>query len=55
MTMNARSKTTRWAAVLLGVAMVLRFDADSEEALGRILRDFSDRLHAIDPELKLPF
>ena len=35
--------------------LVLRFDADSEEALGRILRDFSDRLHAIDPELKLPF
>ncbi len=35
--------------------LVLRFDADSEEALGRILRDFSDQLHAVDPELKLPF
>ncbi len=35
--------------------LVLRFDADSEEALGRILRDFSEQLHAVDPELRLPF
>ena len=35
--------------------LVLRFDADSEEVLGRILRDFSTQLHAVDPELKLPF
>ena len=35
--------------------LVLRFDADSEQALGRILRDFSEQLHAVDPELKLPF
>jgi len=35
--------------------LVLRFDADSEEALGRILRDFREQILAVDPELKLPF
>ena len=35
--------------------LVLRFDADSEQVLGRILRDFSEQLLAVDPELKLPF
>ena len=35
--------------------LVLRFDADSEQVLGRILRDFSEQLHLVDPELKLPF
>src|SRR5690606_18098584 len=34
--------------------LVLRFDADSEEALGRILRDFREQILAVDPELKLP-
>jgi phosphomannomutase/phosphoglucomutase len=35
--------------------LVLRFDADNEDALGRILRDFREQILAVDPELKLPF
>src|SRR5690606_4037449 len=35
--------------------LVLRFDADSEEALARIRGEFREQLLAIDPELPLPF
>ncbi|TWT22367.1 phosphomannomutase/phosphoglucomutase [Luteimonas marina] len=35
--------------------LVLRFDADSEESLQRILGDFRAQIAAVDPELKLPF
>ncbi|MGY0613055.1 phosphomannomutase/phosphoglucomutase [Luteimonas sp. A501] len=35
--------------------LVLRFDADSEEALDRIRGEFREQLLAIDPELPLPF
>ncbi|MBJ6982105.1 phosphomannomutase/phosphoglucomutase [Luteimonas sp. MC1572] len=35
--------------------LVLRFDADSEEALHRIREDFRAQLLAIDPDLPLPF
>ncbi len=35
--------------------LVLRFDADSEEALDRIRGDFREQLLAVDPELPLPF
>ena len=35
--------------------LVLRFDADSEEALDRIRGQFRDQLLARDPELPLPF
>jgi len=34
---------------------VLRFDADSREALLRIQQTFREQLLAIDPELKLGF
>jgi len=35
--------------------LVLRFDADSEESLQRILGDFRAQIAVVDPELKLPF
>ena len=35
--------------------LVLRFDADSEEALARIVADFREQIAVVDPELKLPF
>ena len=35
--------------------LVLRFDADSEEALARIRGEFRQQLLAIDPDLPLPF
>jgi phosphomannomutase/phosphoglucomutase len=35
--------------------LVLRFDADSNNALKRIQEDFRTQLLAVDPELKLPF
>ncbi|MGY1459365.1 MULTISPECIES: phosphomannomutase/phosphoglucomutase [unclassified Luteimonas] len=35
--------------------LVLRFDADSEEALDRIRGQFREQLLAIDPDLPLPF
>jgi phosphomannomutase/phosphoglucomutase len=35
--------------------LVLRFDADSEDALKRIQGEFRSQLLALDPELKLPF
>ena len=35
--------------------LVLRFDADSEEALARIRGEFRRELLAVDPELPLPF
>ncbi|MBD7987637.1 phosphomannomutase/phosphoglucomutase [Luteimonas sp. Sa2BVA3] len=35
--------------------LVLRFDADSEEALDRIRAVFREQLLAVDPELPLPF
>ena len=35
--------------------LVLRFDADSEEALDRIRGEFREQLLAIDPDLPLPF
>ena len=35
--------------------LVLRFDADSEQALQRILGDFRAQIAAVDPELQLPF
>ena len=34
---------------------VLRFVADNEDALDRILRDCRERILAVVPELKLPF
>ncbi|MDJ0655554.1 MAG: phosphomannomutase/phosphoglucomutase [Xanthomonadales bacterium] len=35
--------------------LVLRFDANSEEALERIQGEFREQLQAVDPELELPF
>ena len=35
--------------------LVLRFDADSSTALGRIQNEFRTQLLAIDPSLTLPF
>ena len=35
--------------------LVLRFDADSREAMARIQQTFRDQLLALDPELALPF
>lgn len=35
--------------------LVMRFDADSEEALERIQGEFRAQLLALDPELQLPF
>jgi len=35
--------------------LVLRFDADDQAALERIQRVFREQIHAIDPELELPF
>ncbi|MBL8300949.1 MAG: phosphomannomutase/phosphoglucomutase [Rhodanobacteraceae bacterium] len=35
--------------------LVLRFDADNEQALSRIQEVFRRQLHALDPNLKLPF
>jgi len=35
--------------------LVLRFDADSQEALDRILGDFRAQIALVDPELQLPF
>ncbi|WP_233840122.1 phosphomannomutase/phosphoglucomutase [Dyella sp. 2HG41-7] len=35
--------------------LVLRFDADNEEALARIKQTFRKQLLAVDPSLKLPF
>ena len=35
--------------------LVMRFDADSEEALKRIQGEFRAQLLALDPELQLPF
>ena len=35
--------------------LVLRFDADSSEALGRIQQAFREQLFLVDPSLKLPF
>ncbi|MDH5832746.1 phosphomannomutase/phosphoglucomutase [Luteimonas kalidii] len=35
--------------------LVLRFDADTQEALDRILADFRAQIALVDPELKLPF
>lgn len=35
--------------------LVLRFDADSDEALIRIQQAFREQIHAVDPSLKLPF
>ena len=35
--------------------LVMRFDADSHEAMARIQEAFRTQLHAIKPDLKLPF
>ncbi|MDH7454322.1 phosphomannomutase/phosphoglucomutase [Luteimonas composti] len=35
--------------------LVLRFDADTQEALDRILGDFRAQIALVDPELQLPF
>ena len=35
--------------------LVLRFDADSQQALDRILGDFRAQIALVDPELQLPF
>ncbi|TYT26671.1 phosphomannomutase/phosphoglucomutase [Luteimonas viscosa] len=35
--------------------LVLRFDADDQEALDRILADFRAQIALVDPELQLPF
>ena len=35
--------------------LVLRFDADSQEALDRIQKTFRAQMLAVDPSLKLPF
>ena len=36
-------------------SLVMRFDADTAEALGRIQEIFRAQLLAVDPTLKLPF
>jgi phosphomannomutase/phosphoglucomutase len=35
--------------------LVLRFDADNEEALEKIKNEFKQQIHAVDSSLKLPF
>ena len=38
-----------------GAELTLRFEADTDEALGRIQATFRDRIYAIDDSLELPF
>ena len=35
--------------------LVLRFDADNNEAMARIKADFKAQILAVDPDLALPF
>ena len=44
-----------WCASNTTPVLVMRFDADSEEALKRIQGEFRAQLLALDPELQLPF